>query len=215
MSLDQPGTSDALWKINNQLGIRPEWVLAVIYLESKFNPAATNPSGCVGLNQFCRSTFSNYVGVSPEEYKSWPASAQLSGPIFNYWRDATRSGTIDSAAKLMVAQLSQAALKRAHSPGDVVFSAPSAEYEQNQKVFDPNKKGYFTLGDIAGVLGYLSKLQVVQAAVNDAYYLHEHPEFRAPTVSGHGALWAGAFALALGAAYGAYSARKGRFAWIR
>jgi len=212
--LDQPGTSDALWKINNQLGIRPEWVLAVIYLESKFNPASTNPSGCVGLNQFCRGTFSNYVGVSPEEYKSWPASAQLAGPIFNYWRDATRSGTIDSAAKLMVAQLSHAALGRVRSSNDVVFAAPSAEYEANKNVFDPlpNRKGYFTLGDIAGVLGYLSGLPVVQAAVNEAYYLHDHPRLRTP---GHGAFWVGAFALALGAAYGAYSARKGRLAWIR
>lgn len=213
--LDQPGTSDALWKINNQLGIHPEWALAVTYLESKFNPAAINPSGCVGLNQFCRGTFSNYVGVSPEEYKTWPASAQLSGPIFNYWRDATRSGTVDSAAKLMVAQLSQAALGRVRSSSDVVFAAPSSEYEANKKVFDPNDKGYFTLGDIAGVLGYILKLPVVQAAVNETYYLHEHPELRAPVVSGRGGVWVGAFALALGAAYGAYSVRKGRLAWIR
>jgi len=215
VALDWPAFGDALWKVNNQLGIRPEWVLPVIYLETAktFDPSIVNRIGCVGLNQFCGTTYAHYVSVPVEQYRTWTASEQLSGPIFEYWKDALRSGPIDSAARLMVAQLSHSALSRATSPSSIIFAAPSAEYEGNKGTFDPGGKGYFTLADVAGVLGYLSRALPVQEAVNTAYNMRD--QVRVPVSSGFGALgWAGAFALAAGAAYGAHKLRS-RPAWTR
>ena len=37
MALDWPAFGDALWKVSDRLGIRPEWQLPVIALESGFN----------------------------------------------------------------------------------------------------------------------------------------------------------------------------------
>lgn len=203
-TLDWPDFGYALWKVNNELGLKPEWVLPVLYLESRFDPAATNPSGCVGLNQFCSSTYAHYVNVPVEQYRQWPASSQLAGPIFNYWRDALRSGRIDSAARLMVAQLSHSLLT---STGDgVVLSAPSAEYYANAGVFDPTGKGYFTLQDIAGVLSYDLRQPAVQDALSRAY----DARLRSPAVPRIGPVVAamGALALAAGAAYAAHEGRR-------
>lgn len=202
--LDFPEFGSALWKVNDELGIKPEWALPVLWLESKFNPAATNPSGCAGLNQFCPSTYSHYVGVPVEQYKQWPASSQLAGPIYDYWRDALRSGRIDSAARLMVAQLSHNLLS---TTGDgTVLTAPSAEYYANAGVFDPTGKGYFTLDDIAGVLAYDLKQPAVQDALSRTYAVRLRPP-SSPRI-GPVFVTMGALALAAGAAYGAHRAQR-------
>lgn len=211
-ALDWPDFGYALWKVDNELGLKPEWVLPVLYLESRFDPAAMNPSGCVGLNQFCvgPGTYARYVNVPIEQYRQWPASSQLAGPIFNYWRDALRSGRIDSAARLMVAQLGHSLLT---TTGDgIVLAAPSAEYYANAGVFDPptpdypKGKGYFTLGDIAGVLAYDLRQPVVQDALSRAYNARQRPP--APPRIGPVVAAMGALALAAGAAYAAHEGRR-------
>lgn len=41
-------------QVSNNLGLpNPDWLMAVMYSESKLNPAIKNPIGCVGLTQFC------------------------------------------------------------------------------------------------------------------------------------------------------------------
>ena len=45
MSLDFPAAADALWALYDATGIRPEWILPVLYSESGFNPAIVNSLG--------------------------------------------------------------------------------------------------------------------------------------------------------------------------
>jgi hypothetical protein len=164
MSLDWPATGEALWKISDQTGIRPEYVLPVIHLESGFDPSIVNPGGCVGTMQLCPGTYESYVSVPVSEYRSWPASQQLAGPALTYWRNALRYGQIRSATRLMQAQLAPGELSAKPSLDSVVYRAPSGGYEGNKGVFDSSKKGFFTEQDLANVMAK----HVASSAVRDA-----------------------------------------------
>ena len=167
-NLDWPAFGNALWLVSDRLGIRPEWQLPVLDLESALNPASTNSGGCVGLNQLCPSTYSRYVNVPAATYKQWPASAQLSGPVFAYWRDSLAYGRIDSAARLMVAQLGQRLLSTATAPDDTVLAAPSQEYTANSNL-DLSRNGQITVRDLADVLARRARSPEVQEALGRAY----------------------------------------------
>jgi hypothetical protein len=169
-NLDWPTFGNALWMVNDRLGIRPEWQLQVMDLESALDPSSMNSGGCVGLNQLCPSTYPRYVSAPVSDYRRWPASAQLSGPVFAYWRDALAYGPINSAARLMVAQLGQRLLSTAVSPNDTVLAAPSPEYAANSGL-DLNKNGRITVQDLADVLAQRSRSPAVQEAIVRAYAL--------------------------------------------
>jgi hypothetical protein len=178
VALDWPAFGDALWKVSDQLGIRPEWQLPVLALESGFNPAILNSGGCVGLNQFCPGTYELYVNVPVNEYQTWSASQQLSGPIFAYWKSALGQGPIGSSTKLMVSQLRAALLKSMPSLDSVVYAAPSSGYRGNCHVFDPGcKKGYFTVRDIANVMVQQAQRADVRDALARVYAMRpgEYP----------------------------------------
>lgn len=181
MALDWPAFGEALWLVNDQLGIRPEWQLPVIYLETArtFDPSIMNPGGCVGISQFCPSTYPRYVHVPVDQYRRWTASAQLSGPVLAYWRDALTHGPIDSAARLMLAQLGHGLLSAAPNMNSVVFAAPSAEYQQN-KGFDQANKGYFTVQDLADVLAKQTNAPAVQDALARVYAMRPNNELVTP-----------------------------------
>jgi hypothetical protein len=231
--LDWPAFGAALWRVSDQTGIRPEWQLPVLWLESKFNPSICNSIGCCGLNQFCRSAYSTYVHVPVEEYRTWSASRQLAGPILEYWQEALRYGPIRSGTKLMLAQLGHGLISRS-SLDSVVFSAPSVEYAGNSS-FDRAGKGYITVRDIANAVSGNAKQQAVCDALALAYSMrpNERPsdpvygldypghtvEFACPTPSpslrlpiegvrsGRTASFLGILTLAVAAGYGAHAAR--------
>jgi hypothetical protein len=170
--LDWPRFGDALWSVSDELGIRPEWQLPVLYFESggTFDPSVANAIGCVGLNQFCPTAAgpSPYLPVPPAQYRAWAASDQLAGPIRAYWRDASRYGPIRSATRLELAQLGPALLARARSLGSTVYAAPSAEYAGNRG-FDAAGKGYFTVFDVADAMARASAAPAVRTALARAY----------------------------------------------
>jgi hypothetical protein len=165
VSLDWPTFGDALWKVSDQLGIRPEWQLPVLSMESggTFDPSIMNSGGCSGINQLCPGTYEHYVNVPVSEYRTWPASKQLAGPVFDYWRDALRYGPIRSSTRLMLSQLGQGLLKTAPSLDSIVFSSPSIEYKSNSGL-DVGHDGYITVDDLANAM----KGRARTAAVRDA-----------------------------------------------
>jgi|GEM_PF-2124271 len=183
MALDWPAFGDALWKVSDQLGIRPEWQLPVLYLETAgtFDPAIMNPDGCVGLNQFCQApgTYKRYVSVPVSEYQTWTASQQLAGPILNYWRDALQYGSIRSSARLMLSQLGQVLLKTAPSLDSVVFRSPSQEYKSNSS-FDASNKHYITVRDLANSMAGRARTAAVQNAIAQAYAMRPGEKPRDP-----------------------------------
>lgn len=179
MALDWPAFGEALWRVSDQTGIRPEWQLPVLSLETAgtFDPATINSIRCVGLNQFCPSVYSQYVPVPVDEYRRWSASRQLSGPILDFWRNAVGAyGPIRSATRLMLAQFG---LPRINKPlGDVVFSGDSREYRANCHGcpdrpcgLDPTCKGFISVQDVANVLRFRTQTPEVREALARAYAL--------------------------------------------
>jgi hypothetical protein len=187
-SLDWPVFGAALWAVSDATGIRPEWQLPVLYLETAatFDPAIVNRSGCVGLNQFCPGTFENYVPVSVEEYRKWPASMQLSGPILKFWRDARKFGRSPrSATRLMLAQLGRALLSVPPSLDRVVFrkpsegcGAPSKSAYCGNALFDVEKKGFITEADLARAMSQMAQKPQVKDAIAQAYAMRPEERMR-------------------------------------
>ena len=77
--LDWPTFGDALWRVSDATGIRPEWQLPVLYLESGFDPSRPNAEGApyYGLAQ----DYGPYLtrnGIAPADYLAMSAAEQLS-----------------------------------------------------------------------------------------------------------------------------------------
>lgn len=181
MPLDWPTFGAALWRVSDQLGIRPEWQLPVLALETggTFDPAIMNQNGCVGINQFCPQTYPGYVSVPVNQYRTWPASQQLSGPVLAYWRDALKYGPIRSATRLMLAQFGQRLLATAPALSSVVFRSPSQEYAQNAGL-DIAHNGVITVQDLANAMAYQSRTPAVVNALARAYALRPNERPRDP-----------------------------------
>lgn len=177
--LDWPAFGDALWLVSDQLGIRPEWQLPVLHLESGFDPAAINGGGCVGLNQLCPGTYENYVRVPVSQYRTWSASQQLAGPVMQYWRAALSQGQIRSATRLMLAQLGTALLNTAPSLSSSVYAAPSLAYYDNAS-FDSARKGYFSVQDLANAMARQVANLAVTQAIAKAYAMRPGERMRDP-----------------------------------
>jgi hypothetical protein len=172
MSLDQPASSDALWAIYDATGIRPEYLLPVIWAESGFQPNVQNYGGApyYGLNQVS-SNFLAAHGVSPDDYVTWPASRQLSDIVLPYMQGVvSRYGTPHSAIKVEQGNFYPASLATATSLSDAIVSAPSAAYEGN-KGLDFESKGFISVGDLGTFLqrGMASSHGAVQSAIDAAY----------------------------------------------
>lgn len=65
-------------RISRQLTIPPEWLMTVIYFESRFDPTAVNAkgSGATGLLQWKREE-AELIGATPEKIKNMDAIEQL------------------------------------------------------------------------------------------------------------------------------------------
>ena len=82
-----------LWALYDASGIRPEWVLPMLYLESGFNPTLQNRAGApyYGLGQ----DFGPYLvrnGIQPAEYLAMTAAEQLAAIVVPRLKGLTRRG---------------------------------------------------------------------------------------------------------------------------
>ena len=167
MALDQPASSDALWGIYNATGIRPEWLLPVLYFESGFNPGASN-GPYVGLNQISSDQLSAW-GIDAGSYASWSASQQLENVVKRYFVGIQNTyGPLRSATRIEQANFLPVTLKTATSLSSTLTSAPSPYYESNQ-VFDRTHKGFITVQDLADAMTKAAGSRAVQSAISAAY----------------------------------------------
>jgi hypothetical protein len=169
MSLDQPATSAALWQIFAATGARPEFVLPVLSYESGLNPAALNSLGYAGLNQINRA-FLTARNIDVNDYVTWPASRQLTTVVGPYLeQEAKYAGkSLSSGVLVYEANFWPASLKTDPSMSTVVVASPAAGYTANE-VFDTQKKGYITKGDLAHAVASQVPHPAVQAAIAAAY----------------------------------------------
>lgn len=183
MSLDFPAAGQALWDIFDVTGIRPEFLLPVLYNESGFRPDVQNFQGApyYGIGQNGVGDIQGFAGVDPATYLTMSASQQLSTVVKGYFKRITdKYGPLNSGARVYLAEYLPGYLPTATSFDHVIASAPSAYYEDN-KTFDHGNKGYITLGDLNTTVANQAAKQAVQDAVAQTYALRPHEKPQDPT----------------------------------
>jgi len=168
MTLDA-ASYDILWSIYDQTGIRPEWLLPVLYFESGLNPSAQNAYGYSGINQASSSIISSYAGTDLGTYVTWPASRQLDTVVRGMYADLVNHyGPIRSATRAYQANFLPATLATAHALSDVISSQGDSYYGPNAGL-DVDHNGVITLGDLAIVMAKSAAAPAVQTAIANAY----------------------------------------------
>ena len=170
----------ALWQLSDATGVRPEWVLPVLYNESGFNPAASNAAGYpyYGLNQISGNWLAQH-GVATGDYLRWPASEQLRTVVAPYLaQQIARYGALRSGTKVALANFYPAALATASSlastvvckPGRPCHTKDSDAYCANQAL-DLDHSGCITVGDMARWVRRAAMTPAVRSAIAAAYAL--------------------------------------------
>ncbi|RMG19094.1 MAG: lytic transglycosylase domain-containing protein [Bacteroidetes bacterium] len=132
--------------ISRRLNIKPEWLMAVMYSESKFDPSVLNyqGTGAVGLIQFTPAA-ARKLNVSPERLRAMDAIQQLDY-VYQYLQQVkVKHGNFEHLNDLYLAVLAPEALGKDYCY--TIFARPSPEYERNA-ILDENQDGSVTVSDI-------------------------------------------------------------------
>lgn len=142
-----------LVNMGHRLEVNPSWILAVMYHESRLNPAAINHrgSGATGLIQLMPPALKDLNKRLGTRYylsdvKSMSAIRQLHLVEAYYLMIKERYGSIDNFTDAYLAVLYPRAVGKPQS--HVLFARPSLHYRQNSGL-DMNKDGKVTVGDIS------------------------------------------------------------------
>lgn len=133
-------------EISDMLGVRAEWLMAVMYSESKFDAQVLNHrgSGATGLIQFMPATASE-MNVSLQRLGRMTHLQQLEY-VYMYLQTAReRYGNYDSLTDLYLAILYPRARKQEYCY--TLYAKPTRAYTQNRGL-DENKDGRVTISDI-------------------------------------------------------------------
>lgn len=217
MSLDQPAAGNAFWAIYDSTGIRPEWLIPGLAIESGLNPSLPNAAGYpyYGINQIS----GNYLAarsIDPQDYLTWTASQQLNTIVKPYMEGQVESfGPLDSGIRVYQANFYPASLRYAPGLDDVIVAAPHAAYEAN-RYLDTSGKGSITPRDLGVRLSQQVAKSFVQRAIADTYALRPgetptDPVFGASLLGGASLKTVGIAAAILGVAGAAawWISRKG------
>lgn len=143
---DIPEFENKVRKISQDLDIPPEWLMSVMYSESRFDAGVVNAkgSGAVGLIQFMPET-ANELGTTTWHLKDISHTEQLEY-VYRYLdKNKQKYGRYESLTELYLAILFPKALG-----GDdcfLLYAKPSQAYKQNIGL-DENHDGAVTASDI-------------------------------------------------------------------
>jgi hypothetical protein len=171
--LDQPATSQALWSIYDQTGIRPEYLLPVLAYESGLDPSIQNLAGYpyYGINQASTTLISAYAKTDPQTYLTWPASRQLSTVVSPMLQGiVARYGRLNSGTRVYQANFYPASLATATSWNSAIVCSPSAAYTANVGL-DYKRTGCIRVSDLGHAVSKTASWSSVQQAIATAYQL--------------------------------------------
>jgi hypothetical protein len=83
-----PAFWQTLWSVATELGASPHVLGLILYEESGIDPTAKNADGCVGICQFCGTTYTTFVKLPKDQYLALAAEKQLDPYVLAYWRTA-------------------------------------------------------------------------------------------------------------------------------
>lgn len=133
-------------EIARMLRVPPEWLMAVMYAESKFDASIRNHlgSGAVGLIQFMPVTAAD-LNVSVQRLGHMSPLQQLEYVYLYLQQVRDRYGDYDSLPDLYLGVLYPKARKQDYC--FTLYATPSKAYWQN-KILDENRDGRVTVSDI-------------------------------------------------------------------
>ena len=146
---DKIGKIDAEYvkRIARQLGIEPDWLMALMWHESRLNPKAKNSLGCVGLIQFCPKTL-DYLGYTTDQLLNMSFGRQLN-VVKQYFNPF--AGKMKSPLDLFLATFYPYALRKKQDLNYKFGSEKSDTYAKTvrnwNKAFDRDKDGYISMRD--------------------------------------------------------------------
>ncbi len=147
--------------VSNRLKIAPEWLMAVMHAESRFNASILNHkgSGATGLIQFMPATAKDF-GITVEELKKLDAVNQLDY-VYRYLNSKRRQyKAYESLTDLYLAILYPKAMTG--SSCYTLYAKGSKAYAQNSGL-DEDKDGRVTVQDIDS---FLQRLYPTAYAIN-------------------------------------------------
>jgi hypothetical protein len=161
----------ALWSIYDATGIRPEYLIPVLYLESGFDPTLKNRAGApyYGIAQTMDKHLTA-LGTTPAAFLAMSQGAQIRLAVAPYYASAVRTyGPIRSATRAYLANFLPARLATVRGLAQIVEPAGTAFYNSN-RVLDPLHHGAITLSDLALMMAR-SLQPEARAAIARAYVL--------------------------------------------
>jgi hypothetical protein len=147
--IDDIGTFELkVREVSDELHIPAEWLMAVMYSESRLDPKAVNRkgSGAVGLIQWMPATAEEMLGVTTAEIRKLDAPQQLDHVYTYLDRVREKYGEYQSLTDLYLAILYPRA-REAEESCYVMYAKPSIQYVQNAGL-DENHDGRVTISDI-------------------------------------------------------------------
>lgn len=149
-------------QMGDDLGFDPNWLMIVMFLESGLNPQAiNNTTGASGLIQFMPNTAKN-LGTSVEELRQMSAVDQL-----EYVRDylSAYKGKFNTLADLYLTVFYPAAVGKSNDYVLGSSSTNAAKIAAQNKIFDTNKDGIITKGEIVDYMNnYAKRLGFIEKA---------------------------------------------------
>lgn len=174
MQLDDDALQ-ALWSIYDASGIRPEYLIPVLFFESAgtFDPSIQNLQGfpAYGLAQTSGARLAE-LGITPAAFMALSQGAQIRTAVAPYFGNVVKShGPIRSATRAYQANFEPATLGHVRGLGQMVDHAGTRDYAANSRALDVLHHSAITVGDLALVMSRAAAAGPVRAATARAYVI--------------------------------------------
>lgn len=172
MALDDDALQ-ALWSIYDATGIRPEYLLPVLYFESGFNPSLANAAGLpyYGIAQTAASHLAA-LGTTPADFLALSAGAQIRLAVAPYFRTVVKSyGPVGSATRAAQANFLPATLQSVPDLSQVLAHAGTRTFADNARAFGAAGASAIRVADLALTMSKSAAAPAVASATARAYEL--------------------------------------------
>lgn len=147
-----PAFAARVREISTALGINPNWLMGIMYFESKLSATARNASGATGLIQFMPSTAAN-LGTTTAALASMSNVQQLDY-VYKYFKPA--NGKLKTWLDLYLWVFFPVAIGKPDSYVLATSRISASTIARQNPVFDLNKDGQVTKAEVRA--GYLKAL---------------------------------------------------------
>lgn len=161
----------ALWTVYDHAGIRPEWLLPTLWIESEFTPGVQNRAGApyYGIAQNSVADLTAAGAATPVDYLTWTATEQIESVVNRYFvRVVAAVGPLRSAVRVYQGTFLPATVLTARTLASVVCWRGSPAYDANPGL-DPLRAGAITVSDLALVVAKAAARVEVRRALALAY----------------------------------------------